>query len=135
MRPLAMTILLVLNGFISQNAVANSKVEKYQQQVAGNLKNLSTDELVWVRAYNNTYNTYCNNHSTSKYYNLFYEVASETIVGEMLSRDDWSSPIWQAKYGYRKGLLNGLRQRIGTDGYCYCIYNHIMKGESSCLNQ
>lgn len=128
-------ILLVLSGLISQNAQANTKVEQYQRQVVQNLEKLSTDELVWVRAYNNTYHKFCENHATNKLYNFFFTVATKTIVSELSDRDVWGSTIWQAKYGYRKGLLNGLRKRIGNDGYCHCIYDHIMKGESSCLNQ
>ena len=132
---LSILICLSLMGFFSTNVEANNKLEQYQKQVSSNLKALSTDELVWVRAYNNTYNEFCKNHQTSNVYNLFYEVASKVIVNEMLSRDDWSSSVWQAKYGFRKGALKGLRKRIGNDDYCHCIYNHIMKGNSSCLKQ
>ena len=127
-------ILLVLTVSFSSTVRASTKIEQYQQQISSNLKQQSTDMLVWVRAYNNTYNKFCKNHHTYEHYNLFFEVASKTIVGEMVSRDDWNT-IWDAKYGYRKGLLIGLRKRIGNDGYCTCIYNHIMKGNSACLNQ
>ena len=34
-----------------------------------------------------------------------------------------------------KGYLKGFRKRVGTDGLCQCIYNHIIVGDSSCLPQ
>ncbi len=58
--------------FFATNAYAETKKEKYQNQVANNLIKLSTDELVWIRAYNNTYNKFCERHNTSKVYNFFY---------------------------------------------------------------
>ena len=120
--------------FFATNAYAETKIEKYQNQVANNLIKLSTDELVWIRAYNNTYNNFCERHNTSKVYNFFYEIASKTIMNELNDRDDLTT-VWQTKYGYRKGLLKSLKGRIGNDGYCNCIYNHIIKGNSACLNQ
>ena len=35
--------------FFATNAYAETKIEKYQNQVANNLIKLSTDELVWIR--------------------------------------------------------------------------------------
>ena len=128
---ISLAVLAVLFGFMSSTAQASLSPEQYQQQVASNLRGLSTDELVGSCIQFMTLFAKALNKQSL----LFFEVAAKTIVDEMLNRDDWTSMVWQTKYGYRKGLLRGLRGRIGNDAYCNCIYSHIMKGDSGCLNQ
>ena len=119
---------------LSENVVAQANIDKYKKIVEKNLRNASTDELVWVRAFNNTYDKYCKSHQTYEIFKYFYEVASSTIVDELIDRNEFTAS-WQGKYGFRKGYLKGFRKRVGTDGLCQCIYNHIIAGDSSCLPQ
>tara|TARA_Y100001970_G_C14122837_1_gene797289 strand:- start:626 stop:1036 length:411 start_codon:yes stop_codon:yes gene_type:complete len=120
---------------IFSSIIAYASVENYQRQVVKNLSAASTDTLVWVRAFNNAYNKSCKNHETSKVYNLFFKVAAQTIVDQLMDRGDWTDPVWSAKYGYRKSQLNSLKNRFGNSGYCRCIYEHIIKGNSGCLQK
>ena len=113
---------------------AQANIDNYKKVVETNLRNASTDELVWIRAFNNTYDTYCKNHQTNEVFKYFYQIASSTIVDELLDRNEFTAS-WQGKYGFRKGYLKGFRKRVGTDGLCQCIYNHIIVGDSSCLPQ
>ena len=126
------TLIITFLFLVSSNVIANTNVEKYQKQVVKNLSNSSTDTLVWIRAFNNTYNKFCKSHETSRRYNLFFKVAAETIVDQLMDRGDWNAS-WQGKYGYRKSQLNSLKNRLGISGYCTCVFNHIIKGNSSCL--
>ena len=130
---LIITTHLILISLFTFNAQANMKKEQTQKQIASNLRNMSTDELIWIRAFNNQYSANCKNHHTSKVFNIFSEVATEVVVSEMIDRDDWGI-VMNTKYGYRKGQLKALKKRIGRDSYCTCIYNHIIKGKSECLN-
>jgi len=118
----------------SENVAAQNNIDNYKKTVETNLRNASTDELVWIRAFNNTYDMYCKNHQTNEIFKYFYEIASSTIVEELLDRNDLNAS-WQGKYGFRKGYLKGFRKRVGTNGFCQCIYNHIIVGDSSCLPQ
>lgn len=45
-------------AIVSENVVAQANIDKYKKIVEKNLRNASTDELVWVRAFNNTYDKY-----------------------------------------------------------------------------
>ena len=120
--------------FASSLTIAQNKLEVYQRQVSENLSKSSTDELVWIRAFNNTYNKFCKSHETNKRYNLFSKVATKTIIDQLMDRGDLNA-LWQGKYGYRKAQLISLKKRIGNSEYCNCIYNHVIKGNSACLKQ
>ena len=98
------------------------------------LSAMTTNELVWIRAFNNTQHLWCQSHQTNARYLPFYNISSDVIVSELIDRGDWDSFSWSTKYGVRKGQLKALKKKIGLNGYCQCIYDHIVHGKSGCLN-
>ena len=129
------TITLILMSFFNSGSLsASSYSPAAKAKLVKDLSAMTTNDLVWMRAFNNTQHLWCQSHQTNAKYLHFYNIASDVIASELIDRGDWDSFSWSTKYGFRKGQLKALKKRIGLNGYCQCIYDHIVYGKSGCLN-
>ena len=48
-------------------AFSETQAQSYERQIKSTLLSMPTDDLVWIRAFNNTYSLSCKSHKTYNY--------------------------------------------------------------------
>lgn len=117
---------IMFSAFSSTHASADAA-----EQTKQSLRKLPTSDLIALRAANNVYFEECRDHLTFENYELFYNIASEVIIEQLIDRSELTE-VNQIEYGFKKGLMFGLLRKLGSDRFCNCIYTRIMKGGGDC---
>ena len=107
-----------------------SDLSPKQLEVRAGLLKLSDEELVWVRALNNSFAKNCGSHRKAELMKQFSQVVAQIVVSD---RPSVVNPANHLKYGYRKGQLNYLIKKNGVAQHCDCVYKYFFIGDTACL--
>ena len=108
-------------------------LDQNQMQVREFLLKLTDDELLQVRAINNSFSKHCEWHPKRNAMERFSQVVAQVVVIDRGYLTDPSSIKHQYKYGFFKGQAMTSRKRMGNNSYCDCVYKYIMRNDSTCF--